>query len=203
MYPETDVPSTPISHEWIARLKANLPETQDQLMKRLSEQYSLNQKLAKQLVDSDHLALFEQVSACTKNIQSSFVATMLTETCKSLERDGIPIHTIDDIKMKSIFELVGDGIIAKEAMPDLLKWQTKHLDSDPRDGIKALGIRMLSESELDAIIDRHIERNRQFITEKGTAAFASLMGSVMSEVRGSTDPKIVSEKLKTKLGKNT
>lgn len=201
MYPETDVPSTPISREWIAKLEANLPETQDQLMKRLSDQFLLNQKLAKQLADSDYLTLFEHISASTKNIQPSFIATMLTETCKSLERDGVPVHTIDDTKMKSIFDLVGDGMIVKEAVPDLLKWQTKNLDSDPKDGIKALGIRMLSELELETIIDQHIEKNRQLIAEKGTAAFASLMGSVMSEVRGSTDPKSVSEKLKAKLSK--
>jgi glutamyl-tRNA(Gln) amidotransferase subunit E len=201
MYPETDVPSTPIHNDWVARLEASLPETQDQLMKRLSEQFSLNQKLAKQLIDSDYLALFEQISASTRNIQPSFIATMLTETCKSLEREGVPVHTIHDTKMKSIFELVENGIIAKEAIPDLLEWQTKYLDSDPKDGIKALGIRMLSESELETIIDRHIEKNRQLVAEKGTAAFGALMGSVMSEVRGSTDSKIVSEKLKTKLGK--
>ena len=127
MYPETDVPSTPISREWIAKLQSTLPQTQDQLMKRLIEQFSLNQKLAKQLVDSEYLILFEQISTSAKNVQPSFIATMLTETCKSLERDGVPVHLVDNKKMKSIFELVGTGIIAKEAMPDLLKWQTKNL----------------------------------------------------------------------------
>jgi len=143
--------------------------------------------------------LFEQISTSAKNVQPSFIATMLTETCKSLERDGVPVHLVDNKKIKSIFELVGTGVLAKEAMPDLLKWQTKNLDADPKDGIKALGIRMLSESELETIIDRHIEKNRELIAEKGTEAFPSLMGSVMSEVRGSTDPKIVSQKLKDRL----
>jgi glutamyl-tRNA(Gln) amidotransferase subunit E len=199
MYPETDVPSTPISSEWMDRLRSNLPKTQDQTMKHLSEQFSLNQKLAKQLVDSDYLMLFEQISTSAKNIQPSFVATMLTETCKSLERDGFPVHLIDSKKVKSIFELVGSGVLAKEAMPDLLKWQTKNLDADPKDGIKELGIRMLNEAELKAIIDQHIEKNRELVAEKGTGAFPSLMGSVMSEVRGSTDPKKVSQMLKDRL----
>ena len=199
MYPETDVPSTPVSREWIENLRSTLPQTQDQTMKRLIEQFSLNQKLAKQLVDSEYLMLFEQISTSAKNVQTSFIATMLTETCKSLERDGVPVHLVDNKKIKSIFELVGTGVLAKEAMPDLLKWQTKNLDADPKDGIKALGIRMLSESELETIIDRHIEKNRELVAEKGTEAFPSLMGSVMSEVRGSTDPKIVSQKLKDRL----
>jgi len=201
MYPETDVASTPITQQWIAKLKSNLPETQEELIKRLSDQYSLNQKLAKQVADSDYLILFEQICTKAKNIQTSFIATMLTETCKSLEREGIPVHAIDDMKLKTIFTLVEDGMIAKEAMPDLLKWQSKNLSSEPRDGIQALGIKMLSDSDLEIIIDQHIEKNRKLIEAKGPAAFASLMGSIMSEVRGSANPRSVSEKLKNKLAK--
>lgn len=201
MYPETDVASIQITHDWITKLQQNLPETQEELISRLSKQYSLNQKLAKQLSDSDYLTLFEEISTNAQTLQNSFIATMLTETCKSLEREGIPINAIDDVKLKAIFALAEDGMIAKETMPDLLKWQTRNLDSDPRDGIKALGIKMLSESDLEAIIDQHLEKHKKMVDAKGTAAFASLMGSIMTEVRGSTDPKVVAEKLKTKLAK--
>jgi Glu-tRNA(Gln) amidotransferase subunit E-like FAD-binding protein len=59
---------------------------------------------------------------------------------------------------------------------------------------------MLTEQELEAVIMRHIEKNRKLVEERGSGAFPSLMGSIMSEVRGSTDPKMVTEKLKDKLG---
>jgi len=200
MYPETDVPSAPVTEKTISDLKSRLPETTEQSMERLAHQYSINEKLARQLVDSDYLALFERVSKTATNIQSSFIATMLTETCKSLEREGFSVHAIDDDRMESIFKLVDEGKIAKEAMPNLLKWQAKNLDSDPVEGTRALGLRMLSESELEAIIDRHLEKNKKLIQERGLGAFSSIMGSVMSEIRGSTDPKVVSEKIKLKLG---
>lgn len=60
---------------------------------------------------------------------------------------------------------------------------------------------MLTELELEGIIDRHIEKNRKLVEERGSGAFSSLMGSVMSEVRGSIEPKVVTEKLKEKLAK--
>jgi len=201
MYPETDVPSTPITELVIADLNSRLPETSEELTKRLSSQYSLNQKLSRQLVDSDYLALFERTSKKSKNTQPSFIATMLTETCKSLRREGFAVNEVSDEKMESIFELVDLGTIAKEAMPDLLKWQAKNLDSGPNDGIRALGFQILSELELDRIIDQHLEKNRKLVTEKGVGAFPSLMGSIMSEVRGKTDAKIVTERLKQKLAK--
>ena len=202
MYPETDVPPTPVTDDLITRLRANLPETSENLSKRLIDQFALNQKLAKQLIDSDYLSLFEQIAATSKT-QSSFIATVLTETCKSLEREGIPVHSIPDEKIQAIFGLVDEGAVAKEAVADLLKWQTENPRADPKDGVKALGIRMLTERELEQVIEQHIEKNRTFIEERGPAAFSSMMGSVMSEVRGSTDPKLVTQKLKEKLAQVT
>jgi glutamyl-tRNA(Gln) amidotransferase subunit E len=128
---------------------------------------------------------------------------VLTETCKSLEREGIPVHSIPDEKIQAIFGLVDEGAVAKEAVADLLKWQTENPRADPKDGVKALGIRMLTERELEQVIEQHIEKNRTFIEERGPAAFSSMMGSVMSEVRGSTDPKLVTQKLKEKLAQVT
>lgn len=198
MYPETDVPPTPVIQELVAKLEANLPETSENLTKRLVDQYSLNQKLSKQLVDSEYLTLFERIAAASK-VQPTFIATVLTETCKSLEREGIPVQSISDDKIQSIFRLVDEGVVAKEAVTDLLKWQAANVNSDPVDGVKKLGLKMLTESELEKIIDRHIEKNKKLVDEKGEAAFSSLMGSVMSEVRGSIEPKLVTDALRRRL----
>ena len=198
MYPETDVPPTPITENYIATLNAHLPETTEALTKRLMGQYSLNAKLTKQLVDSEYLTLFEEIVAAGKT-PPTFVATFLTETCKSLERDGVAVHSIPDAHMKAMFELAERGSVAKEAMVDLVKWQAKNPNSEPAEGIKSLGLKMLTEKELDEVISRHIEKNRKLIDERGQGAFSSIMGSVMSEVRGATDPKVVTDLVKKKL----
>lgn len=200
MYPETDVPPTPLTEEWIAKLRANLPETPERTVKRLGEQFGINEKLAKQLVDSDYLPLFEQIAASSK-VPASFIATILSETCKSLEREGFPVHTIPDEMIAAIFKLIDEGIVTKEAVTQLLQWQAKNPQSDPRQGVKEIGLRMINERELEQIIDRHIEKNKKLVEEKGSGAFSSLMGSVMSEVRGSIEPRVVTEKLKEKLTK--
>ena len=198
MYPETDVPPTPVTEERVAKLKTSLPENPERIAKRLVELYSINDKLAGQLADSDYLVLFERIAGSSK-IQASFVATMLSENCKSLEREGFPIHDIQDDTIATIFRLVDEGVMTKEAIIDLLKWQSKNARSDLRLGVKELGLRMLTEGELEEIVDRHIGKNKKLVEEKGLAAFASLMGSVMSEVRGSIEPKVVTQKLKDRL----
>ncbi len=200
MYPETDVPQTPVTTELVTKLRANLPETPEKLTKRLADRYALNEKLTKQLVDSDYLTLFEQIGATSK-VPPTFIASVLTETCKSLEREGVPVHSIPDSKIQSIFGLVDAGAVAKEAVSDLLRWQAANLGLDASDGVKKLGLRMLTERELEQIVDRQMEKNRKLIDERGESAFSSLMGSIMSEVRGSVEPKLVTEILRKRLAK--
>lgn len=162
------------------------------------DQFSLNSKLANQLVDSDYLSLFERVVAA-RAVQPTFAAIFLTETCRSLERDGVPVRTVPDSKMEAMFQLLAKGAFAKEAMSDLLKWQVSNPGSDPSEGIQHLGLRMLSQTELEQIVDWHIEKNKKLVETKGQGAFPSIMGSIMSEVRGRTDPKLVTEALKKRL----
>ena len=200
MYPETDVPSTPVEGEYLAVLREHLPETAEKLMGRLMERYSLNAKLARQLMDSDYLTLYEQIVASGK-IQTTFVATFLTETCKNLEREGVAVHNVPDGKMQAMFHLVEDGVIAKEALSDLLKWQVSHGGEELAEGVRSLGLRMLSEKELERLVDQSIEKNRKLVDERGGGAFSSIMGAVMSEVRGRADPKLVTEIVKKRLAK--
>jgi glutamyl-tRNA(Gln) amidotransferase subunit E len=101
--------------------------------------------------------------------------------------------------MEGMFQLVGNGSVAKEAVAELLKWQVANPNSEPKAGIQSLGLKTLTQGELEQIIDRHIAKNKRLVDEKGEASFSSIMGSVMSEVRGRTDPKVVTDTLKKKL----
>ncbi len=199
MYPETDVPPTPVTTQLILTLKSRLPETPEAAIARLSAKFSLHQKLAKQLVDSEYLELFETITAISTNIQPSFIATFLTETCKSLEREGVSVHIVPDSRVAHMFKLVNDNTLVKETLPELIRWQTKNPQAELSEAVESLGLRMLTDSELDDIIRRHVSKNRKVIEEKGAAAFSSLMGSVMSEVRGMADPKVVAQRIKAKI----
>jgi glutamyl-tRNA(Gln) amidotransferase subunit E len=134
-------------------------------------------------------------------VPATFVATFLTETCKSLQREGVAIETLPDAKMEALFGLVGRGTVAKEALTDLLKWQVSHLNQEPADGLASLGLQMLTEREVEDVVARVIEKNKKLVEERGPGAFSSIMGAVMSEVRGKADPKLVTEIIKKRLTK--
>jgi len=198
MYPETDIPPVPITGDRLKRIRASLPEMPDQKLTRLINQYKLNKKLAEQLVNSDFIGLFEEITQEVK-VPTSVVAATLTETMKSLERDGVEVENLTDEQLKTTFKLVGQNLTAKESLPDILTWLAKHVDSSPEQAIETLGLKMLSRSQLETIIDEVLSKNPDLIRERGPDALGSLMSLVMREVRGKADAKVVNEILRKKL----
>jgi glutamyl-tRNA(Gln) amidotransferase subunit E len=198
MYPETDIPPVPLTAELIERVRANLPEPAEKKIRRLIKEYRLNEKLAKQLVDSEYSLLFEFVVRET-GVAATTVAAFLTETVKSLKREGIAVEKVTDDQIRDIFRAVGAGEIAKEAVPEVFIWLSRNEGKSCGDAVAALGLKMFSKVELAALIDRVIAENRQSVDQLGAKAFGMLMGAVMREVRGKADPAVVSMLLKERL----
>ncbi len=198
MYPETDIPPQPITADLVAKIKANLPEPADKKLARLIKQYSLNDKLAKQLIDCEYNALFEE-TAKTSGVAASTVAAFLTETVKALKRDGVATETVSDEQIGGIFKAVGAGELAKEAVADVFTWLSKNEGKTVQDATIALGLKMFTEADLAPIIDRIVAANTAQIEKMGKNAFGMLMGAAMKEVRGKANPELVNKLLRERL----
>ena len=199
MYPETDVPPVQVSPERIKRIADNLPRMPEELAKELGSKYEIGPKLASQLVNSDYLGTFEEIVASAKGVGPSFVATLLTESLRSLAREQVRVENLTDSHLKEVFELVAAGKTAKESVLEILKWLSSHPDASAEDALGALKLRMLTSDELGGIIAKALESNRSLVDENGTKALGKMMNLVMGEVRGRADPKLVIELLRTRL----
>jgi glutamyl-tRNA(Gln) amidotransferase subunit E len=198
MYPETDIPPQPITNELLEKIRQNLPESGEKKVARLTKQYSLNEKLAKQLAGSEYNVLFEETVKET-GVQASTVAAFLTETLKSLKREGIETENVSEDQIKSIFKAIGSGDLAKEAVADVFIWLSKNQSKTVQDATSALGLKMFTEADLAPIIDRVITANRPQIDKLGKNVFGMLMGAVMKDVRGKANPELVSKLLRERL----
>ena len=198
MYPETDIPPTPITSELMANIRHNLPEPAEKKVIRLIKQYGLNEKLAKQLPDSEYNILFEEIVKET-GVQASTVAAFLTETLKALKREGIQVNFVSENQIKNIFVAIGSGELAKEAITDVFNWLSKNEDKTVQDAIQALGLKMFTEADLEPIIERIIAANKQQIEKLGKNDYGMIMGAVMKEVRGKANPELVAKLLKERL----
>ena len=101
----------------------------------------LNEKLAKQLADSEYNLLFEEIVKET-GVQASTVAAFLTETLKALKREGIQVEKVRKSKSKASFQAVGAGELAKEAVADVFGWLSKNEGKTLQDAVDALGLKM-------------------------------------------------------------
>jgi len=198
MYPETDIPPQPITEELIEKIRNNLPEPAEKKVARIIKQYGLNEKLAKQLADSECVFLFEDI-ARINGIQASTVAAFLTETLKALKREGIQIEAVSEDQIKGIFQAVGSRELAKEALSEVFSWMSKNEGKTVQDAVNALGLKMFTEADLAPIIDRVVAANKQQIDKLGKGAYGMLMSAVMKEVRGKANPELVAKLLSERL----
>jgi len=198
MYPETDIPPTSVTDQLIEKIRKNLPESGEKKVLRLIKQYGLNDKLAKQLADSEYNLLFEDVVKET-GVSGSTVAAFLTETLKSLRRDGVAVDNVNEDQIKNVFKAVGSGELAKEALTDVFTWLSKNEGESVQNAIGVLGLKMYTDAQLKPIIERVIAANKQSVDKLGKNAYGMLMGAVMKEVRGKANPELVSKLLRERL----
>jgi glutamyl-tRNA(Gln) amidotransferase subunit E len=198
MYPETDIPPSLITDALVDEVRSNLPEPAEKKLERLMKEYSLNRKLAKQIVDSEYSPLFEAIVKESR-VSATTVAAFLTESLKALKRDGVQVEKVSEDQMKEIFRYIDSGELAKEAVADVFSWLSTHEGGNLRDAMGSLGLKMFSKAELETLVDRTIGANRQAVEKLGKKAFGTLMGIIMKEVRGKADPKLVSKLLKERL----
>jgi glutamyl-tRNA(Gln) amidotransferase subunit E len=198
MYPETDIPPTQITEDCIRKIGSHLPELPEQKLERLIKENDLNQKLAKQVLDSEYSELFETIVK-ESTVSPTTVAAFMTESLKALKRDGIHVDNVSDDQVREIFKLVGAGKLMKEAISDVVTWLSKNEEKTVEEAISQLGFKTISENELRTFVRQIITENREIIQKRGEGSFSFLMGIVMSKFRGRVDATLVSKVLREKL----
>ncbi|MEM4476658.1 MAG: Glu-tRNA(Gln) amidotransferase subunit GatE, partial [Desulfurococcaceae archaeon] len=200
MYPETDIPPVEIDREILDEALKLIPEPYDLKYRRFVETYGLSPELAKEILNSLRLDLFEElVSLYGSKVQPTVIASAVESMLKSLKRDGVPIENITDEHIEQAVALLAEGAIAKEALPSLFSKLAKEPFKTAREAAAEIGLETLSISELEDIVERAIEENKSKVLERGERAFSLIMGEVMKIVRGKIDGKVVAEVVKRKL----
>jgi glutamyl-tRNA(Gln) amidotransferase subunit E len=162
------------------------------------ENYKLNQKLAKQILDSEYSETFETIVK-ESQVSPTTVATFLTETLKALKREGVQIENLSENQIREIFRNLGAGKLTKEALTDVAAWLSKHQNKGLREAIDSLGLKIIQREELEKIINSIIENNKELIKTREVDVFKIIMGIAMKEVRGKADAETVSALVKKRL----
>ena len=197
MYVETDIPTTVINRDYLEEIKSNLPELPEEKRVRIIKEYKLSDDIASQLVRLDKANDFEVIMSST-NIDPTIVGSTLAYTLKELKREGHDVSILNNGLIIETFALVESGKIAKDAVTEVLVGICKNMGTPEQTATKR-NLTMLSEEDVEAILDELISENIQMIKERKMGAMGALMGKSMQKLQGKADGKLVNKLLKDKI----
>ncbi|ASJ03228.1 glutamyl-tRNA amidotransferase [Thermococcus profundus] len=196
MYPETDIPSIFLPPEEKERIKANLPELPQERVERYVKEYKIDRSLAETLVNDERDELFEEL--IQRGVKPSLAASILVVVLKGLKKE-VPIENVTDEHIREAFELYLEGKIAKEAFEEIFKELALHPEKTAKGVAEEKGLTLLSEEEVERIIDEVVQANIDVIKAKGMGAMGMIMGRAMAKLRGRADGKLVSSLVRKKI----
>lgn len=190
MYPETDVPPIDIDMTDIT-----VPELISATIDRYTEDYDLDRSLAAQVVDSRYASVFER-AVDDLDVAPTVAARTVTATLTELRRDGVPVSSITEAHLLESFELLSDGSVPTEALPDLLR----AVAAEPTKSVGTIadeaGLGGADETAVREVVEGVVEANEEQVRAEGMGAFSALMGECMAELRGQAEGELVSELLR-------
>jgi len=200
MYPETDIPPIEITEELLSEAEKYVPEPPDVKFKRFTEEYGLSAELARVLLADLRLDLFERLVVKYRGkLSPTLIATTITNTLRMLRKEKIPIENIEDHHIEEVLDLVAEGVIAKEAIEIVLAELAKNPDKKARDIVLEKGLTLVSEKELEKLIEDAVKKNIDRIKQRPDKAFNIVMSEVMKIVRGRIDGGVVAKYVEKKL----
>jgi aspartyl-tRNA(Asn)/glutamyl-tRNA(Gln) amidotransferase subunit B len=206
-FPEPDLPPLTISDEWIAEVKARLPELPEQKRHRFISEYSLPDYDAALLTGSKAMAdYYEAASRVNQEVTPKEVSNwILGEVSRIVNAQSIDI---DEFKAKvSPDNLAGliqsshgtiNAATAKSVLDEMF-----NSGKTAKEIIEERGLSQISDTaELEKIASEVINSNTQPVADYRAGketALKFLVGQVMKATRGQANPQLVNEVLKKAL----
>jgi len=188
LYPETDVRPVSLEKEMIKKIGGNLPEPWMKKYARFKSKFKLSDELAKTMLRSKYLELFERIMK-SGGLEASVVANTFVSTLKDLEkREKVDINRLSEQHFIELFDALRKKIIVKEAIPEVLKHLTNYPGENVTNVIKELNLTPIGAGELKKIVN-------ETLSQPGLT-YEKAVGIVMSQVRGRIEPQIVMKTVK-------
>jgi aspartyl-tRNA(Asn)/glutamyl-tRNA(Gln) amidotransferase subunit B len=203
-FPEPDLAPLKISAEMVERVRSAMPELPEARRRRFMEQYGLSFSDASQLTSERSLAdYYEKAAEVSRNPRAAS-NWIRSELLRELEAAGL-LASASPVRPEDLGELVRlveddkiSGKQGKEVLIEMFKSGKSAATIVAEQGL----VQVSDTGEIDSIIDQVIAANSaqadQYRAGKETL-FGFFVGQVMKASKGKANPKVVNERLKTKL----
>jgi len=194
MYPETDVP--PVEPD---PTEVETPELLTEKVERYTEAFDLGEGVAEQVAYGRRWALFEE--AVETGVDPNLAARTVESDVTELRRDDVPVEHLTDDHFRGVFDLLAEGELAKEGVPELLTALAENPELSAAEAAEQEDLGSAGEDEVREAVVEVVERNADQVEQEGMGAFSGLMGECMGALRGQADGDLVSEVLREEIQK--
>ena len=202
-FPDPDLLPLELADDWVAAIKASLPELPDEKKARFIRDYGLSAYDADVLIAERETAAFFETIASGRDgkLAANWV---INELFGRLNKEGKSIadSPISADQLGAVVDLVTEGTISGKIAKDLFEiiWTE---GGDPRGVVEARGMKQVTdtgaiEKAVDAIIAANPAKVEQAIAKPTMLGW--FVGQVMKETGGKANPQAVNDMLKAKLG---
>jgi aspartyl-tRNA(Asn)/glutamyl-tRNA(Gln) amidotransferase subunit B len=208
-FPDPDLPPLVIAEDWIARVKAELPELPEAMKRRFEQQYALAAYDAATLTGNRALAAYFEAAVAALGAGDPHAAKLVSnwvqgEVSAALNKTEIDIaHApVSAMQLAALLARIRDDTISGKIAKDVFDamWAGEG-DADAIIGKK--GLKQISdEGAIDKLVDDVLAANPATVAEFRAGkekAFNSLVGKAMAASKGKANPAQVNAALKKKL----
>ncbi|WP_108882759.1 Asp-tRNA(Asn)/Glu-tRNA(Gln) amidotransferase subunit GatB [Anderseniella sp. Alg231-50] len=203
-FPDPDLLPLEVEADWIADIKASLPELPDEKKARLVNDFGLTAYDAEVLImEPASAGYFEDVAAGRDGkLAANWV---INELFGRLNKEGTDIgdSPISANQLGAIVDMISDKTISGKIAKDVFEIAWTEAGVDPKQVVEDRGLKQVTDTgAIEAAVDEVIAANPDkvaAVAEK-PAMVGWFVGQVMKATGGKANPQAVNELLKSKLG---
>jgi aspartyl-tRNA(Asn)/glutamyl-tRNA(Gln) amidotransferase subunit B len=206
--PDPDLLPLEFSEDYVAALRAELPELPDEKKARFISAFGLSAYDAAVLVvERESAEFFETTLAglADKARDGKLAANwVINELFGRLNKEGQDIASspVSAAQMAAIIDLIGSGVISGKIAKDLFEivWTE---GGDPRALVEDRGMKQVTDTgAIEKVVDDIIAANPDKVAQAQAkpALMGWFVGQVMKSSGGKANPQVVNDLLKSKLG---
>ena len=209
-FPDPDLPPLMISDDWIAQVKASMPELPAAMRARFVSEYALPEYDSLVLTASKAMATYfvAVVEKAGKENAKAAANWLMGDVSSTLNRESVDLADapVSAAQLAALLKRIADGTISNKAAKEVFAgmWEAKSADENLVDAIiEAKGLKQISDTgALEAIVNDVIAANAKSVEQYRAgkeAALNALIGQAMKASRGKANPAQLTELLKSKL----
>ena len=202
-FPDPDLLPLVLDPEWVAHLRAELPELPDAKKARFISEYGLSPDDAAVLVAERETALFFERVAAGRDPKAA-ANWVMGDLFGALNRLGVGIDQspVSAEQLSGLIDLIADGTVsgrlAKEVFAEMVA-----TGAYPAAIVEAKGLRQLTDSgaieaAIDAVLTAQADRVAEYRAGRDKL-YGFFVGQIMRATQGKANPALVNELLKKKL----